>query len=62
MSVTPISESTPSPIKCQMNMAETANFGMNRSQSPRDIRAAMTTIKPSSIATMKSETSTRPIL
>ena len=42
-------------------LAETANFGRTRSQSPRDILAAMIAINPSIIATMKSEMITRPI-
>jgi hypothetical protein len=60
MRASPISERSPSPIKCQMKIAETANFGMTRSQSPRDILAAMTAINPTIIAIIKIETRTRP--
>ena len=59
ISATPISVSKPSPMKCQMKIAETANFGTTRSQSPRDILAAMTAINPIIIAAMKIETTMR---
>ncbi len=46
-------------MKCQMNTAETANFGMTRSQSPRDILAAMTAINP---ATGKRDRATKLVV
>src|SRR5205823_3984364 len=51
----------PSPMKCQMNIAETANLGITRSQPARDSLATMTVINPAIIATIKIETKTRPI-
>ena len=60
MSATPINASRPRPMKCQMKMAETANFGIIRSQPARDILAAMIATRPSNIATMKIETTIRP--
>ena len=60
ISASPINASSPRPMKCQMKIAETANFGMSRSQSPRDILAAMTAINPSIIAAMKMEIRIRP--
>ena len=46
-------------MECQMTIAVTANFGMNRSQPLRDILAAMTPINQSIITIMKIETRTR---
>jgi len=46
-------------MECQMTIAVTTNFGMNRSQPLRDILAAMTPINPSIITIMKIETRTR---
>jgi hypothetical protein len=57
----PINTSNPRPMKCQMKMAETANFGTNRSQPERDILAAMIAISPTIIAIMKIEMITRPV-
>ena len=60
MSAIPIEVSRPRPIKCQMKMAETANFGTIRSQPARDILAVTMAIKPSIIAIMKMKITIRP--
>ncbi len=39
-----------------------ANLGINRSQSARDNLAAMTAINPTIIATIKIETTMRPVM
>ncbi len=61
MSASAISERSPNPMKCQMNIAETANFGITRSQPARDILAPVIAINPASIAIIKIETRTRAI-
>ena len=61
ISASAISESNPRPMKCQMNIADTANLGITLSQPARDILATMTAIKPAIIAIIKTEMITRPI-